>query len=605
MLQRLTQSIQAKLVLGFTVPFVILVLFAAIYYPLNERDMTLESAREQARMLSEMVALSVGTGLADSNYDLVQQTFNWAVENPNVRYVAILDENDEMLFDHNPNDMQLDQSRLLNAEAMVSEGGLLRTAKSIEYKGTSYGHVVLAYSLKETMAEVWSNVVIAIIVNLLILGGGIAAVLWLSRRIAGRIKRLCEGAETVSEGNLDVEVEVDAEDELGELARGFNEMVSDIRAARQELEEGQKKVLEDNVALMLEQMNRFAKGDLTVAVPEDRDGAIGDLFSGFNRAVSNVRSMLYKVHEAVTTAVLTADEVSESTEQMASGAQEQSAQADEVAAAVEQMSRTIISNAETATQTADVAEKNGQTAQENGQVILETVSKMKEIGRVIADSAETVNQLGRRSQEIGEIVSTIDEIADQTNLLALNAAIEAARAGDHGKGFAVVADEVRQLAERTAKATDEIDAMITSIQDETEAAVTAIQAGHEEVEVGIELAGEAGEAFKGIVEGTVDVTERVGSIAVSTEQQSATSEQISCSVEAISTVADQQAQNASEIARVISEMSAVTSRSQALIAKFKIEEGSTADLHHGVANADEPAAARRGAKTSNGTSAAW
>jgi hypothetical protein len=96
------------------------------------------------------------------------------------------------------------------------------------------------------------------------------------------------------------------------------------------------------------------------------------------------------------------------------------------------------------------------------------------------------------------VVQVIKEVADQTNLLALNAAIEAARAGESGRGFAVVADEVRKLAERTGKATSEINAMVMQIQEETRNSLGSMEAAVQQVDRGVELAGSAGEAIRSI-----------------------------------------------------------------------------------------------------------
>uniref|UniRef100_UPI001F2ECBBE HAMP domain-containing protein n=1 Tax=Salinibacter altiplanensis TaxID=1803181 RepID=UPI001F2ECBBE len=237
MLNRLSESLRAKLIVGFAVPFVVLVLFVSIYYPLSQRTDSLNAARNQVGELSEMVALSVGTGLADSNYDLVKKAFDWATADSKVRYVAILDEDEETLFDHNPDEIQVETSRLLQTESTIREGGLLRTSHPIEYGGKSYGNVVLAYSLEEAMSEIWSETLLTIFINLLILGLGIGVVLWLSGRISGRIRRVRDGAQAISEGNLDVEIPMETDDEIGELAGGFNEMVRDIRTTQEALEE--------------------------------------------------------------------------------------------------------------------------------------------------------------------------------------------------------------------------------------------------------------------------------------------------------------------------------------------------------------------------------
>jgi methyl-accepting chemotaxis protein len=178
-------------------------------------------------------------------------------------------------------------------------------------------------------------------------------------------------------------------------------------------------------------------------------------------------------------------------------------------------------------QTAELAENNGVSALEGGKIVVKTLEKMRHIGEVVEQSSQTIRKLGESSARIGEVVVVIEEIADQTNLLALNAAIEAARAGEQGRGFAVVADEVRKLAERTVRATREIEQTITLIQKETAAAVDAISDGAREVAGGIQLADEAGRALTTIVEGTQQVSSMIGTIAAATEEQSAATQEIS------------------------------------------------------------------------------
>ncbi|WP_251981616.1 methyl-accepting chemotaxis protein, partial [Salinibacter ruber] len=249
--------------------------------------------------------------------------------------------------------------------------------------------------------------------------------------------------------------------------------------------EKEKEALSEEVDRMVGAMDRFVRGDLTVQVDAETEGRdlaskmdasqaeeIGRLQGKFNQSVQNIQQVFHRLSEAVEKTDAVANQLASSADQLNAGVQKQAQQADEVAAAMEQMARTIDDNAENATETAKAARKNGELAEENGDVVLKAVDKMREIGDVVKRSARTVSGLKESSEEIGKIVATIDEIADQTNLLALNAAIEAARAGGDGsgktgQGFAVVAEEVRELAERTSKATDEIEQMVSSVQEDT------------------------------------------------------------------------------------------------------------------------------------------
>ncbi|MCL5268227.1 MAG: methyl-accepting chemotaxis protein [Bacteroidetes bacterium] len=358
----------------------------------------------------------------------------------------------------------------------------------------------------------------------------------------------------------------------GNAIRGVEVLtdISEMKAFANKLET-QRLYLSKSVNSLLKEMSRLAEGDLTVAMDVKENDEIGRLFDGFNRAVSNFRTIVEQVIQSVRSTAGASSEISNSAEILTAGAHEQSTQAGEVAAAVEEMTRTVIDNARNAAGAVEAVTENGKVAQDGGEVVQRAVLKIKEIAEVVKKSTDTVNQLGQLSGEIGEIVSVIDDIADQTNLLALNAAIEAARAGEEGRGFAVVADEVRKLAERTSQATKQISSMIKNIQAGTTEAVETMRRGNEQVTEGIMLADQADESLKNVVSNARSIIDMINQIAAASEEQSSASEQISRNVEAISSVSSDSAKGISQIAKAADGLSKLTVDLQRITSKLIVE----------------------------------
>ena len=345
----------------------------------------------------------------------------------------------------------------------------------------------------------------------------------------------------------------------------------------------------------LESQSRLlAEGDMTVQVDYKAKDEIGNLAESFRTMVFNLRQTLHDVQEAAAAVASASSEISSSTEEMAAGTQEQTSQAGEVASAVEEMTKTIATNSKNASDTAEAAKHARTAAETGGAVVEETVRGIDRIAAVVNQSAETVRTLGKSSDQIGDIIGVIDDIADQTNLLALNAAIEAARAGEQGRGFAVVADEVRKLAERTTKATKEIAGMIKQIQTETNGAVSSMEEGTKEVERGKELADKAGISLKEIVEVSQKVTDMVSQIAAASEEQSSASEQIAKNVEAISAVTGQTASGTQQVARAAEDLNRLTENLQNYIARFKLSEGNGSSARSAGSRVTESAREKKG-----------
>lgn len=339
----------------------------------------------------------------------------------------------------------------------------------------------------------------------------------------------------------------------------------------------------------------FADGDLT-----QRTGVkikffgreINDEITALGESVDEMASQMSGVIGSITESsehlASASEQLSASSTQMSQGAEKQSSQTTQAATAMEEMNATVIEVAKNSQQASESAKGAKEIAAKGGAVVTQAITAMQEVAESTSVAADTIKKLGKSSEEIGTIVSVINDIADQTNLLALNAAIEAARAGEQGRGFAVVADEVRKLAERTTKATKEISGMIQSIQDETGKAVIAMDEGTKKVENGVRLANEAGTSLHLIVAGVEGVTDMIGHIATSAEQQSATTDEITQNMDSIAEVAKSNVAAIGEVANATDQLAGLATELKELVERFKIER----QARNGAASAKDKAGKR-------------
>jgi methyl-accepting chemotaxis protein len=257
-------------------------------------------------------------------------------------------------------------------------------------------------------------------------------------------------------------------------------------------------------------------------------------------------------------------------EEVARGAQVQATGAEQAALAAQQSQTAIKRIIEAAGNAKSDAQNAGGVAKESSAKTDEMLKSMDRVKEAAGVTSKNVNALGDASKKIGEIVEAINDIAEQTNLLALNAAIEAARAGEHGKGFAVVADEVRKLAERSAGQTKEIAALINGIKDGISEAVSSMVIGAKEIDAGVGMANQAGNALKDIlaaVDKVVYQANEVGKVCIEVEQSASlvmsAVENVSSVTEEATAATEEMAASSTEVTKAIEQVAAVTEQSSA------------------------------------------
>ncbi len=316
--------------------------------------------------------------------------------------------------------------------------------------------------------------------------------------------------------------------------------------------------LRNKVGSILEVVEAASSGDLTREITVMGEDAIGQMGSGLEKFLSDLRLSIASIAQNATALAGASEELSAVSNQMSGNAEETSSQANVVSAASEQVSQNVRVVA------TGVDEMNAAIRE-----IAKNASDAARVSQQAVSVAETTNatiaKLGDSSAEIGKVVKVITSIAEQTNLLALNATIEAARAGEAGKGFAVVANEVKELAKETAKATEDISMKIDTIQADTRGAVEAIRQISDVINQINDISSTIASAVE---EQTATANEMGRNVAEASRGASEIAENIT----AVATAADSTTQGASNTQQAANELSRMAAELQELISRFRYQE---------------------------------
>jgi methyl-accepting chemotaxis protein len=367
--------------------------------------------------------------------------------------------------------------------------------------------------------------------------GVLGSVCWgikLARALSKPINEMAIAAESLAQGNLEVNINYVSKDEIGSLANSLKIAASTL------------KLYISDITSNLEYM---AQGDMAKSITQDYIGDFAPIKEAFSQISTDLSETLSIINTSSQQVNSGADQVSGGAQALAQGATEQASSTEELSATISEISESVRQNAHNVDIVTHYVEDAVTGVEHSNQQMQQMLSAM--------------NDINKSSNQIVKIIKVIDDIAFQTNILALNAAVEAARAGAAGKGFAVVADEVRNLAGKSADAAKQTTALIEgSIRDVQDGTKIADQTAKQLAEVAEKVH---------LVGGTIQKIDKAS------EEQAAAITQITQGIEQVSAVVQTNSATAEESAAASEELSAQASMLSKLISKFKLKnsDGST------------------------------
>ena len=379
-----------------------------------------------------------------------------------------------------------------------------------------------------------ATITVALLSTLVALALGVAIAFTTAKSITEPLSNLMRVAQQIGEaGDLEHQIDIQRNDEIGGLARTFSGMVTYLK----EMAGVSEAIAEGNLAVTAEPRskndtlgNAFARMTvgLRALVRNGRDAALQ--VAGAANEVAGASDESAKISLQTSSAIdevtSTMHEMSVNVQNMVKSTQVQASSVSDTSASIDEMVASIQRVADTAKVLLDISNRSREEVQ-NGIGTMEKVTDgLNKINTATRSSGQIIDVLGQRANDIGKIIEVIDDLAEQTNLLALNAAIEAARAGEHGLGFAVVADEVRKLAEKSAQSTKEISELIESIQKESRKAVENMDQSTGIVKEGLSLGQDLNAALRKISNVVTEVYKLAQEIGAATNEQSHGSSQI-------------------------------------------------------------------------------
>lgn len=440
------------------------------------------------------------------------------------------------------------QSKTL-AEINISDNVINAIAKgeqsSVKYTADGdgkYGYIARIgdtsyYVLSSiTSGEYFSSLIKCVIIVMVLVIIGIALIVVSILKVSGQITKpivaLNDVALKLAEGDLNVDIRVDSDNEIGELAESVDKTVVRL-----------KKYI-DYIDEISEVLKRLAEGKLKVELQYDYAGEFAKVKEAMLNISASMQSIMHDIINTSNQVATGSEDLSKAAQSLAEGATTQAAAVEELVATATSVSEQVRENTE-----------DMKTSASN----VEVITKMMEQSRQqIEQMAEAMDKITETSREVVNITKTIEDIADQTNLLSLNASIEAARAGEAGKGFAVVASEIQTLADGSGKAANNTRELL--------------DVSMQEIEHGAKLAEDVVLSMKQVLESVGDIRHMFEKSVENAVVQEQSMEQIRAGIEEISKGVEDNSATSEEASATSEELAAEALSLEELVNHFDLGE---------------------------------
>jgi len=446
-------------------------------------------------------------------------------------YILLLSENGTFLY-HPQSDIIQKNIKDVNISENAMNAVLSGTNKFLAYQvdgHTKYGSLKTAgdtgYLVLSCLpfGEYYATLIAMVIALMLIFAAGIFLIAFRikksARSLTKPILELNHTAQQLADGNLDVQLVITSEDEIGALGNSFQKTVSRLKEYIAYIDE------------TAEVLSRIADGKLSIDLQHDYAGEFRKIKTALLNISDSMNQVMMGINESSERVSVGASELASASQILAEGAETQ-------AAAVEQL-------AATANTVTDQVENSLRETETSAKATAKATAMIEENQEKMKRMMEAMNKIQETSQKVVGIIQTIEEIASQTNLLSLNASIEAARAGDAGRGFAVVADEIGKLALESSKAASTTKELIEISMEEINKGNTIAVGAMDSLKESVTVVGKVNEMIQGTAENAVVQAESMKQIRIGIEEiahgiqdNSAASQETSATSEELASQAD-------------------------------------------------------------------